>query len=78
MAVAQGQCPGKWLANAISDIYADTAAAHFEVSEQQLQEFKTHSEQSVRIIKRLVAIAVKLAPAARAASRIVSGARQTN
>ena len=78
MAVAQGECPGKWLAKTISDIYADTAAAHFQVSEQQLQQFKTHSEQSVRILKRLVAIAVKLAPAARAANRITSGASQTN
>ena len=78
VAAVQGLCPGKWLANAISDILADTAAGHFQMSEQQLQLLKTHSEQSVRMLKHLVAIAVMLAPAARAASRISSGASQSN
>ena len=57
VAVAQGLCHGKWLANAISDIYADTAAGHFQMSEQQWQKLIMHSEQSVRILTRLVAIA---------------------
>ena len=30
VAIAQGQCPGKEFANAIADIYADNAAAHFQ------------------------------------------------
>ena len=74
VAVSQGLCPAKWLANATADIYADTVAAHFQVSTAQLSEFRTHADQSVQILKRLVAIAVKLAPSARAASRIVGGA----
>ena len=78
VAIAQGQFPGKWLANAISDIHVDNAAAHFQLPNAQLQEVKVQAEQSVQMLKLLVAIAVKLAPAARAASRIVSGASQTN
>ena len=37
VAAVQGLCPGKWLADAISDIIADTAAGHFQMSGQQLQ-----------------------------------------
>ena len=71
VASAQGQCPGKLLANAIADVFADRAAELVQLSSPEIIQLRVQSERTISILKRLVAIAVKLAPVARVASRVV-------
>ena len=60
VAQAHSQCPAKWLANATADLFADRAAELFQLSSQELLDIRLRSEQFVFILKRLVAIAIKL------------------
>ena len=62
VAVSQGLCPAKWLANAIADSMADKAAELMQLSSEQHVKIQANTELSELVLRRLVAVAIKVAP----------------
>ena len=63
--------PGKWVANATADALANRAAELVQLSQRDLGVLKSRSELSTSVFRRLVAIAIKLAPTSRVGSRVI-------
>ncbi len=78
VALHQGECPYKWVANATADALANRGAELVQLSESDLGAIKARSELSTCILRRLVAIAIKLAPASTVASRVMQVAGKTD
>ena len=71
VAVLQGVCPYKWNANAAADLLANRAAELVQHASEDLGIIKARSELSKLVLRRLVAIAIKLAPASSAGARVI-------
>ncbi len=74
----QGGCPFKCVANATADAFAGRGAELVHVSERDLEAIKARSELTTCILRRLVAIAIKLAPASSVGSRVIQVAGRTD
>ena len=59
VAVLQGTCPFKWVANAAADALAIRAAELVQHSSEDLGAIRARSELSKLVLRRLVAIAIK-------------------
>ena len=61
----------KWLANAIADNMADKAAELMQLSSEQHGKIQANTELSELVLRRLVAVAIKVAPPSVSTSRVV-------
>ena len=66
------------MANATADAFANRAAELAQLSERDLGAIKARSELSTCILRRLVAIAIKLTPASTVGSRVIQVAGKTD
>ena len=71
VAVSQGVCPAKWLANAIADTMAGRAAELVQLTAADHSKIRENSALSNLVLRRLVAVAIQVAPPRVSTTRVI-------